>query len=51
MGKVTYDPVGLLEEGVELLGRVVGVWDWVCGVRLDQDGRQDGGDVGHGRGW
>ena len=35
--RVIYYSICLLQEGVELLGGVVGCCDWVCGMRLDED--------------
>jgi hypothetical protein len=35
--RVRYYSICLLQEGVELLGGVVGCRDWVCGMRLNED--------------
>ena len=34
---VKYYSICLLQESVELLRGVGGCWDWVCGMRLDED--------------
>jgi hypothetical protein len=44
---VTHYPICLLEESVKFFGGVVGFWDWVCRMRLDEDRRDDGGDIRH----